>query len=51
MEQDLDDIHYSNDAYKDYIVGSAEVVGLMCLKVFVKKMKLYTKISKNLQED
>ena len=35
MEQDLDDIHYSNDAYKDYIVGSAEVVGLMCLKVFV----------------
>jgi|TARA_Y100000385_G_scaffold261577_1_gene292440 phytoene/squalene synthetase len=35
MEQDLDDIHYSNEAYKDYIVGSAEVVGLMCLKVFV----------------
>jgi 15-cis-phytoene synthase len=35
MEQDLDDIHYSNEAYKDYIVGSAEVVGLICLKVFV----------------
>ena len=35
MEQDLDDIKYSNDAYKEYIVGSAEVVGLMCLKVFV----------------
>ena len=47
MEQDLDDIHYSNDAYKDYIVGSAEVVGLMCLKVFVNgNEKLY----KNLED-
>ena len=35
MEQDLNDIHYSNIDYKEYIVGSAEVVGLMCLKVFV----------------
>ena len=45
MEQDLDDIHYSNDAYKDYIVGSAEVVGLMCLKVFVNgDQNLYSKL-------
>ena len=35
MEQDLNDIKYSSDGYKEYIVGSAEVVGLMCLKVFV----------------
>ncbi len=35
MEQDLLDVTYSNDSYHDYIVGSAEVVGLMCLKVFV----------------
>lgn len=35
MEQDLNDIKYSNIAYDEYIVGSAEVVGLMCLKVFV----------------
>jgi phytoene/squalene synthetase len=35
MEQDLDDIQYSSAGYKEYIVGSAEVVGLMCLKVFV----------------
>ena len=35
MEQDLNDIQYSSDGYKEYIVGSAEVVGLMCLKVFV----------------
>ena len=47
MEQDLDDIHYSNDAYKDYIVGSAEVVGLMCLKVFVNGNET---LYKNLEE-
>jgi phytoene/squalene synthetase len=35
MEQDLNDIQYSSVDYKEYIVGSAEVVGLMCLKVFV----------------
>ena len=35
MEQDLNDIQYSSGGYKEYIVGSAEVVGLMCLKVFV----------------
>ena len=35
MEQDLNDVTYSVDLYDDYIVGSAEVVGLMCLKVFV----------------
>ena len=35
MEQDLNDIKYSTVGYKEYIVGSAEVVGLMCLKVFV----------------
>jgi phytoene/squalene synthetase len=36
MEQDLSKIEYSNDKYNDYIVGSAEVVGLMCLMVFVE---------------
>ena len=35
MEQDMNDIQYSSDGYQEYIVGSAEVVGLMCLKVFV----------------
>ena len=42
MEQDLNDIKYSSDGYKEYIVGSAEVVGLMCLKVFVNGCLLYT---------
>jgi phytoene synthase len=36
MEMDLQDIEYDQNAYEDYILGSAEVVGLMCLKVFCK---------------
>lgn len=34
MEMDLHDITYDEATYKEYIWGSAEVVGLMCLKVF-----------------
>ena len=34
MEMDLKDVEYSQPLYKQYIYGSAEVVGLMCLKVF-----------------
>lgn len=33
---DLNKSEYTDEEYKDYIVGSAEVVGLMCLKVFVE---------------
>lgn len=36
MERDLDQQTYDREGYDDYIVGSAEVVGLMCLSVFVK---------------
>jgi phytoene synthase len=35
MEMDLKPVDYNTDLYKEYILGSAEVVGLMCLKVFV----------------
>lgn len=35
MEMDLEKKDYSRDKYDQYILGSAEVVGLMCLKVFV----------------
>jgi len=35
MEMDLSNISYDSELYKEYILGSAEVVGLMCLKVFV----------------
>jgi len=34
MEMDLYDIDYDSTLLKKYIYGSAEVVGLMCLKVF-----------------
>ena len=34
MEEDLDTSEHSAESYSEYIYGSAEVVGLMCLKVF-----------------
>ena len=36
MEMDLRDYEYDQATYEKYILGSAEVVGLMCLKVFVE---------------
>ena len=36
MEMDLDMVNHDNLSLDDYILGSAEVVGLMCLKVFVR---------------
>lgn len=35
MEMDLNKSSYQRSSYDHYIYGSAEVVGLMCLKVFV----------------
>lgn len=34
MEMDLEKIEYDQQKYEEYILGSAEVVGLMCLRVF-----------------
>jgi phytoene synthase len=36
MEMDLYQSAYNRSGYEEYIYGSAEVVGLMCLKVFVE---------------
>ena len=36
MEMDLSDQQYDQEKFETYILGSAEVVGLMCLKVFCK---------------
>ena len=36
MEMDLDKSKYNQAGYEEYILGSAEVVGLMCLKIFVE---------------
>ncbi len=34
MEMDLEKVDYTTEKYQQYILGSAEVVGLMCLHVF-----------------
>ncbi len=39
MEMDLNKTNYDVDGYKEYIYGSAEVVGLMCLYVFCEGNK------------
>lgn len=36
MQMDLNQVEYDSDLYDAYILGSAEVVGLMCLQVFVQ---------------
>lgn len=45
MEMDLEKKNYTDEGYKEYILGSAEVVGLMCLRVFTEgDTKLYDKL-------
>jgi phytoene/squalene synthetase len=39
MEMDLHKIDYNSELYKEYIYGSAEVVGLMCLQIFTEGNK------------
>lgn len=52
MEMDLNYKNYKKDNYEQYIYGSAEVVGLMCLKVFCEndepKYQSLTKAAKDL---
>jgi phytoene synthase len=46
MEMDLTCKNYDDNTFKDYILGSAEVVGLMCLSVFCNgDHALYKKLS------
>lgn len=45
MEMDLTERTYDSGDYEDYIYGSAEVVGLMCLQVFCEgNKKLYEEL-------
>jgi phytoene synthase len=45
MEMDLNKQIYDQSKYEEYILGSAEVVGLMCLKVFVNgDQKMYDEL-------
>ena len=39
MKMDLQKVLYTTDKYNEYILGSAEVVGLMCLHVFTEGNK------------
>lgn len=39
MEMDLHKVDYNDEKYQQYILGSAEVVGLMCLHVFTEGNK------------
>lgn len=45
MEMDLGKVNYNEEKYQQYILGSAEVVGLMCLHVFIEgDMKMYEQL-------
>ncbi len=46
MEMDLNKANYTESEYKEYIYGSAEVVGLMCLHVFCKGDQLQYQLLK-----
>ncbi len=41
MAMDLDNKAYDKESYQTYIYGSAEVIGLMCLRVFTSDDALY----------
>jgi 15-cis-phytoene synthase len=48
MEMDLAMKNYNRDSFDEYILGSAEVVGLMCLKVFCKgNIAMYEQLKPN----
>jgi phytoene synthase len=45
MEMDLSTKNYNKETYEKYILGSAEVVGLMCLRVFCEgNMEMYEQL-------
>ncbi len=45
MEMDLEKVKYNTSRYEEYILGSAEVVGLMCLHVFTNgDMQMYDQL-------
>lgn len=46
MAMDLSPVEYTPELYKTYIYGSAEVIGLMCLKVFcVDDNEMYERLA------
>jgi phytoene synthase len=50
MEQDLNKIEYDRHTYDEYIYGSAEAVGLMCLNIFCEgDIEKYLTLKQNAQ--
>lgn len=50
MEQDLNKIEYDRQTYNEYIYGSAEAVGLMCLNIFCEgDIERYLVLKQNAQ--
>jgi len=49
MRTDLTRKQFNDKQYREYIYGSAEVIGLMCLKVFCPSTSLYKKLSPGAQ--
>ncbi|WP_413669455.1 phytoene/squalene synthase family protein [Mucilaginibacter sp. Mucisp86] len=47
MAMDLDNKAYDKDTYQTYIYGSAEVIGLMCLRIFTSDDALYQSLIPN----
>lgn len=46
MEMDIDKSKYDPEQYNEYIYGSAEVIGLMCLMIFCEgDLKLYDELT------
>lgn len=45
MEMDLDRREYNREGFEEYILGSAEVVGLMCLRVFLDNDSEYKRLT------
>jgi phytoene/squalene synthetase len=51
MEMDLTRSSYDQSGFEDYVLGSAEVVGLMCLHVFCQRdHKLFEQLKPNAQK-
>ncbi|MCC9144813.1 MULTISPECIES: squalene/phytoene synthase family protein [unclassified Arthrobacter] len=50
MRADLDQMEHTEDSFNEYVYGSAEVVGLMCLQCFLQGVPLPDDHAKQLRE-
>ncbi|OZB89204.1 MAG: phytoene synthase [Microbacterium sp. 14-71-5] len=50
MRRDLDDVAFDETEYRTYVHGSAEVVGLMCLRVFLAGRPVAPEVAPRLDE-